>query len=106
MTASITVNGNGTTTISFAYTALNQKISDLGEDAAHQIYIQNPPSPADPLNPEPQPAWDDLTNQEKLDLLDGEIKEHLLMLARIYYIRTAAEAANAQAALDAETRYL
>ena len=98
MTASIKTNGDGTTTITFAYTALTQKISDLGEDAAHQVFIQNPPA-SDPFNPTPLPTWNDLTNQQKLDLLDREIKGYLLMLARIYYIRRPAEAANVQALL-------
>ena len=43
MTASITNNGDGTLTITFEYTAPSQKIQDLGEDAAHQIFNQTPP---------------------------------------------------------------
>ncbi len=93
MTASIKTNGDGTTTITFAYTALTQKISDLGEDAAHQVFIQNPPA-SDPFNPTPLPTWNDLTNQQKLDLLDREIKGYYALCWRAFTTsEKAAEAA-------------
>ena len=108
MTASFTNNGDGTYTITFAYTAASQKVLDLGEDAAHQVYDETIPGSADPITGGGQtpPEFDNLSNQEKLDLLDGAIRRHLVNLAKRYWIVSEMDNAAASASAEADTRYI
>lgn len=99
MAASIINNNNGTHTIMFQYTAPTQKIQDLGEDAAHQAYLQNPLDDRTIL-------WDDMTIQDKLNLLDNEIKSHIVALAQLHFINQEVDAAKVVAETEAESRYI
>jgi len=72
MAASFKVNGDGTITVTFAYTALAAKVQATADAAAHALYTGE------------AEAWDDLTNTQKLALLDKFILSNLHELALGY----------------------
>lgn len=108
MTTTYTNNGDGTGTLSMAYTADTTKVLDVGLGVAHALYVKGfevPTQPvADPEFPggtEPVP-WADLTNDQKLVMVDKYVKQVLLDMAKSDYqteaVITARDTADAEAA--------
>ena len=50
--------------------------------------------------------FDSLTNQEKLDLLDQEVKNYIQRLAKRFYIASQVDVAQVTAITEAETQYI
>lgn len=95
MTATFTASGPNLT-ISFSYTGPTAKITDIATSAAHQLYKvahlgdQNTP-------------FDNLSNTQKLAILDTFISQSFVNLAKEYYVQAATEAARAAAQTSADT---
>lgn len=94
-----TSNGNGTITLS--YTAPLAKIQSLAESAAEFLFARGY---GDHGTEEEPLTFDDLTNTQKLEILDQIVKEILMNYAKTGYIdaeiETARLSAIAQAAQD------
>ena len=110
MAGSFEVNGDGTVTVAFSYTAAAAKVQATADAAAHMLYnvgrepkLQRDTGEIDeegkPIMQEVVVPWDDLTNQDKLDMLDAMILERIRKLARGYLhdVRTADDKAKAAA---------
>jgi multidrug efflux pump subunit AcrB len=100
MAGSFTNNGDGTITVSFDFTADLDKAQNAVNKASEFVYsaymvVDN----SDPLNPIITP-WEDLTNQEKLDVLDKHIKRTIMDAARAQLIQTAVNDARDLAEVD------
>lgn len=103
MTATFIVNGDGTTTVQFEYTAANQRVLDTAGDAAHLLFDQHRFVQPDPDNPL---TFDELTNQQKLNLLDAYVLKSILSIAKQYYVEYSIAVARDDAVTDTETRYI
>jgi len=109
MAGTFEVNGDGTITVAFSYTAAVAKIQATADAAAHMLYnagrepvLQRDSGEIDegkPIMQEVVVPWDDLTNQDKLDMLDEMVLERIRKLARGYLhdVRTADDEAKAAA---------
>ena len=94
MASTIEVNGDGTVTIGFAYTAATDKVTVTLNAAAHMLYNRAPPTisvdtgevdaEGAPIMQDEVIAWDDMTNAQKLALLDKFILSNLHELALGY----------------------
>lgn len=102
MSASFIINGDGTISFRFEYTAQTQNIQDAANDAAEHLFKEGWFLQPDPFNPL---SFDQLTNQQKLDLLDDFVKRSLLGIAKRRYITNSIEAAEISATNDTSTRY-
>jgi len=104
MAGTFEINGDGTITVAFSYTAATAKVQATADAAAHMLYnagrepvLQRDTGEIDeegkPIMQEVVAAWDDLTNQDKLDMLDAMILERIRKLARGYLhdVRTTDE---------------
>jgi len=101
MAINIKVNGDGTTTLTLAYTAASDKVTETLAAAAHWLYDHGRGDHGDEETPL---TWDDLTNAQKLAIIDVEVRSHLIECAKAYNVNTAADAARvAELAAD---RYL
>ena len=83
---------NGDIKITFTYQAASEKIVEAIDAAAHYLWNLG----KRPVGAEEFLAWDDATNQQKLNMVDVGIRERIIYTAK-EYARTSA----AQAALDA-----
>ena len=82
MAGSFEVNGDGTITVAFMYTASADKITDTAGDAVAYLY---PAIFAEPLEVEgAAPPLDELSNQQKLDVLDAWLRKSVLDFALQY----------------------
>jgi len=110
MAGSFEVNGDGTITVAFSYIAAAAKIQATADAAAHMLYnagrepkLQRDSGEIDeegkPIMQEVVVPWDDLTSQDKLDMLDEMVLERIRKLARGYLhdVRTADDEAKAAA---------
>ncbi len=104
MTLSIADNGDGTHTMAWEITADSAKILDTAADAGQYIYpirwqlfdVSDPP--------EPRP-WSDLSNAEKLAVVNKELKYVVKEQARSFYIGDARDTAGETATGEADARY-
>ena len=83
MAGTFVVNGDGTITVAFSYTALAEKVQATADAAAHALYTGE------------AEAWEELSNQEKLALLDTFILSNLHELA-LGYLHNSHKAADAE----------
>jgi len=103
MAGTFVVNGDGTITVAFAYRATAEKITNVVGDAVHYLY---PQTYAEPLEVEGEaPPFEELTNQQKLNVLDAWLRKSVLDLARQYERRCLLEVATAAASEAAAERY-
>lgn len=103
MTGTFVNNGDGTTTVNFGYTASTQKVLDTAGDVAHLLFDQGffvQPDPENPL------TYEELTNQQKLDMIDVLVRRTLINAARQYYVEESIDTARETALADVDTRYL
>jgi hypothetical protein len=101
MTASFTVQG-ANLKITFTYTAPLAQMTDIATAAAHKLYDQMNFIPG---NGTPSKPFADLTDAEKLALLDARIVQDFTQLAKQYYIDSTVQAANVAAVNKANTDY-
>jgi len=103
MAAKFTVDGSDVT-VCLEYTAPIAKAQDVIGDAAHYLYDHGK---GDHGTDEEPTTFDDLSNQDKLDLVDAHVKQVILDLSNAYMINVAKEAARVAAESDiAETHDL
>ncbi len=100
--AVVITRDNGDSTFTFEVTALQAKIENTADDAARYIYQKRWTIYA----AEEIIAYDDLTNAQKMDVLDKEIKYVLREMARSYYIVSAGEAARDTAKEEVDSRFI
>lgn len=97
MAGTFTVNGDGTITVSFEYTAEQGLIFNTVNDAVAQLYkIGGFDIPI---------PFEELTNQQKLDILDGFVKRSVLNKARRFNEDNAIDEAIIIANEDAAAKY-
>jgi hypothetical protein len=80
MTGSFTVSG-GNTTVTFEYTALTAKVQDVVGDASHLLWDRGY---GDHGTEESPILFADLTNQQKLNIVDLHVKNVMLDLANTF----------------------
>ena len=103
MAGSFEVNGDKTT-VKFEYTALTQKVIDTVNDAVAYLYPQIFGDVFDgegTLIP-----FDELTNQQKLNVLDEWLLKGILDLAKSYNRKAAVRLAEIEAVEESETKYI
>jgi len=98
MTASFKTDG-ANTTVTFAYTAPTQKVVDTAEAAAHYLWEHGYGDHGDEENPI---LVSDLTNQQKLNLIDQHVRRVILDIAKDYHVNSEQEAARETAILYAD----
>ena len=89
MAGTFVVNGDGTITVAFSYTALAEIVQATADAAAHRLYdagryvLEDAEGEA--------VLWDDLTNQQKVDMLDGFVLDgiHEEALGYLHDVRQA-----------------
>jgi hypothetical protein len=101
MAASFTINGNNVT-ITFAFTAPIAAAQDTVASAAKRLYLSSPA--ASELTP--GVAFDQLTPQQQLNILDQAILASIIEGARYQYALDAANAARAIAEEEAKQKFI
>lgn len=94
MAGTFEVNGTQLA-IEFSYTGNLNKVQEIVTDAAHYLFEHggNQGTEEEPI------VFDDLNNQEKLDLVDAYVKRVILDMANSYKSNAAQKAAREAAAL-------
>ena len=102
MAGTFEVHGDGTVTVAFAYRATAEKITTTVGDAVHYLY---PQTYSGPLEAEGEAIipFDELTNQQKLDVLDAWLRKSVLDFALQYDRQRIRD--EATAAADAADKY-
>lgn len=77
-----TVNGDGTTTISFIYTATTPTVLSVVGDAAHEVWNTNTALQIQGT------TFDLLTNQQKVNVVDSYVKLAIINLSKTYKLQT------------------
>ena len=101
MAGSFEVDGTETT-VTFEYTADLTKVQQVIFDAAHYLFDRGYGQAEEG---EEQIEFDDLTAQQKLGLVDEQVKRSILSYAKSYSSDEAQEDAKEQAKQDAEDNY-
>jgi len=83
MAGTFEVHGDGTITVAFAYTATADKITTTVGDAVHYLYPQTYAGPLEVEGEAPIP-FDELTNQQKLNVLDAWLRKSVVDFALQY----------------------
>ena len=89
MAGTFVVNGDSTITVAFSYTAQAAIVQTTADAAAHRLYDSGRYVLVD-AEGEAVP-WDDLTNQQKLNMLDKFVLEgvHEMALGYLHDVRQA-----------------
>jgi len=108
MTLTIINNGDGTFTAEFEYTAAQAKISDTLDAAAHQLWVlgYGPTTPETGSQPGSRVPYDQLTNPQKLAMIDQFVRDGVVSLAKNWYIKDQLDQAEIQAITDADGKYI
>ena len=93
---------NGKTTVKFQWTALTAKIQDSIEKKAKELWFQGF---GDHGSSEDAIVWDDLSNQDKLDLVNDCIERVILGDARDKYVKEQLSTAKETAQVEAEEKF-
>ena len=88
MTAKFTISGSDVT-VSFSYTAPIAKVQSVIEAAAHYLYVKPD---------EDAPEFEELSNQQQLNVVDAHVRRVIIDLASTYTSRAAQDAARLAAA--------
>jgi len=102
MAGTFLVDGDNTA-INFNYVANTTKVSNALNDAVHYLYPATFRGPLD--NEDPIIPFEELTNQQKLDVLDAWVRKTILDLAKQYERKRILEESVAEAALVADEKY-
>lgn len=93
---------DGTTTIIITYTGESQKVQDVLTDSAHKLHSEG----FGPVNEGGEKVvWDDLTNSDKLALVDAFVKRSLLSYACTWHIKAGESARLIAARIEAWDKY-
>ena len=98
MTASFKVDGTNIT-VTFSYTAPTKMVVDTAEASAHYLWEHGY---GDHGTEEAPKLFVDLTNQQKLDLIDQHVRRVILDCAKSYHVNTEQEAARDAASVYAD----
>ena len=93
---------NGDVTVRFEYTADLTKVQTVISDAAHRLWDTGAGYHGTKNSPI---LFDDISNQQKVDIVDQYVKQEILALARNYLTTISRNAAVVQAELDANDIY-
>ena len=74
---------NGNLRVTFTYIAPQAKMMEVAEDAAHYLWEHGY---GDHGTEEEPILFDDLTNQQKLDLLDTHVRRVIIDVAKDYHV--------------------
>jgi len=88
MTGSFANNGDGTFTVTFEYTDTQEKIENVASRAAEQWYGLYPIYIGEGEFKQ-LVQFADLTNQQKLDIIDEHLKRFIVETARITMVSSA-----------------
>ncbi len=99
MAGTFVVNGDGTITVAFTYTAEAEIIQTRADKAAHRLYNTSRYMPVDAEGV--AIPWDEVTNQHKLDMLSAFVKEGIHEEAMAQFDSERKADANAYRAADA-----
>ena len=103
MAGKFVVNGDQTT-VTFTYTALTTKVLATVNDAVGYLY---PAIFGEVLDGEGKPIpFAELTNQQKLNVLDAWLLKGILDLAKEHNRNAAIDAARETANTEADTKYI
>ena len=105
-TVSLVNNGDGTSTLTVESTYNTTKLTNLGGDAGEYFYNVRHTlyeGEGDATTPIP---WENLTNQQKLDVLGQEFVFHMKNGGASGYINDATKTANEQAKDQVVDRYV
>lgn len=97
MSGTFTVDGSNTT-IKFEYSATTSRVVNIIDNAVHYLWSRG--------RGDQSANYADLTNQDKLDILDAYLKDNVVDLAKTNYINTASDAARVTAITEADTNFL
>lgn len=104
MTVTYINNGNGTIDLTVLFNDANKvKADQLLTDAARYAYENM--GIGDHGTEEAPKTWVDLTNNQRLQLIEVICRNHLIELARAYHVTTATNTAQSTAQTEAPTRY-
>ena len=106
MPASFVNNGDGTITIKYEYTAETQKVQDTIVNAAAYEYLVGDDRIPWIMDGDERVPYDQLSNQQKLDITFHRIKFLLLDEAKTGYINAAVESARETAESEADDIHL
>ncbi len=101
MTGSITVK-NGNATLKFEYSSSTEKMNNRAGDAVHELWDRgqgNHGTEEEPIE------WDDLSVQDKVDILDEYINTVIKNMAKQYHGSAAAKAGRDVAEAEFDDRY-
>lgn len=87
-------NGNGTATLTLTYTANRTKLDAVLLDAAHALFDLGYGNHGTVESPR---VWIDLSQLERLNLIDEFFKREIVDKAKAYHIRAGEESARATA---------
>ena len=104
MAGSFEVHEDGTVTVTFAYRATAGKISTTVGDAVNYLY---PATFGEVLDEDGvKIPFDELTNQQTLDVIDAWVKKTIIDLAKQYQRKYLLDIATAEAAIVAGDKYI
>jgi hypothetical protein len=89
----------GQTTVDFIYVAVTAKVQNIVDAASHYLWnvgFGNQGTVDKPI------LFETLTNQQKLDIVDGYVRKIIMDAAKSYSINAAADSARTTASKDAE----
>lgn len=97
----ISTNVDGAnTTLTITYTAANAKVNDTLTRAAHYLWDHGK---GDHGTDDSPIVWDDLTAQDKLDILGDQIKQELLDKAKTYHVNSNVNTTREEKIAEADT---
>jgi len=111
MSATIINNGDGTFALKLEYTAETTRVNQTLDAAVHELWDRGlgehtKPNPDDPDGKPIPVTYDELTNQQKLRILDRYILRVMRDLARHYYIKAARDAVRTTAEQEADNNFI
>lgn len=88
---------NGQTTVTLIYSGESAKIQTLLLAAAEALYVPE----TDQITGLPVTPFDDLTNPQKLAIINNHVRDNLVAIAEAFIVESAIEEARQQAQSDA-----
>ena len=101
MTGTLIIDGNNLTVL-FEYSGTIETIGNILLDLSHELFDRGQfiqPDPAHPL------TWEQLSNEQRLDMIDRYISANAVNMAEYYYKKNAVMVAAEQAVVDTANRY-
>lgn len=100
MAGSFVVDGDNVI-VTFTYAGPTTKVQQVITDGAHALYDRNAPMVQFLKDEDGNlPAWESLTNNQKLAVCDKYVRHGLIGISQDYYVNDAAETAKEVAIAD------